>query len=119
MKKFLFLIKREFQLLKKNNLLKLVLIGGPFMFAILLGMVYQKARPTELAIQVVDLDNSPLSQKVIDALDDNQYLKVEKVAPDVFMARYDFEKGHVEGVVTIPSGFENDVQQKRHPIVQN
>lgn len=118
MKKFLFLIKREFQLLKKNNLLKLVLIGGPFMFAILLGMVYQKARPTELSIQVVDLDNSPLSQKVIDALDDNQYLKVEKVAPDVFMARYDFEKGHVEGVVTIPSSFENDVQQKRHPIVQ-
>ena len=118
MKKYLFLLKREFQLLKKNNLLKLVLIGGPFLFALLLGMVYQKARPTELEIQVVDLDNSPLSQKVIDALNDNQYLNVVKVSPDVFQPKYDFEKGHVEGVVTIPEGFESDVQQKRHPIVQ-
>lgn len=118
MKKFLGLIAREYELFKKNNMLKLVIFAGPFAFTFLIGFVYYHAKVQHLPVWVVNLDRSPLSSTVIDALNDNQYITVERVVYDVFDARKAFESGKVEGVVTIPANFSADINMKRHPEIQ-
>lgn len=118
MKKFLGLIAREYQLFRKNNMLKLVMFAGPFAFTFLIGFVYYNAKVQHLPVWVVDLDRSPMSSTLTDALNDNQYIRVERVVYDVFEARKALESGKVEGVVTIPAGFSSDINMKRHPEIQ-
>jgi len=67
---------------------------------------------------VVNLDQSPLSNTVIEALNDNQYIAVKQVVYDVFPAREALRAGKTEGVVTIPANFSNDINMKRHPELQ-
>ncbi len=109
------IIVREFGHFKQNNMLKLILFGGPVLFPVVLGLVYINARPVEQPVTVVDLDNSDLSSKIIEALDDNQYLRIYRVTADEFSGVADLEKGRVEGVLIIPEHFEGDIQQKLHP----
>lgn len=111
------IIVREWGHFKKNNMLKLMLFGGPVLFPVVLGLVYIQAKPTEQPITIVDLDNSALSQKIIEALDDNQYLRIFRVVSSEVAGIHDLKKGRIEGVVFIPEGFEGDIQQKRHPEV--
>lgn len=109
------IIVREWGHFKKNNMLKLMLFGGPVLFPVVLGLVYIQAKPLEQPITIVDLDNSSLSQKIIEALDDNQYLRVFRVVGSEQTGLHDLKKGRIEGIVFIPEGFEGDIQQKRHP----
>jgi ABC-2 type transport system permease protein len=109
------IIVREWGHFKKNNMLKLMLFGGPVLFPVVLGLVYINAKPVEQPITIVDLDNSSLSQRIIEALDENQYLRVYRVVSDEQAGIHDLKKGRIEGVVFIPTGFEGDIQQKRHP----
>ena len=53
----------------------------------LLGYVYKEATLYDLPIIVVDLDDSPLSHKIIDALDDNQYIRVGEVRHNAGLLR--------------------------------
>jgi len=72
MKLFWKLMRREFVLLGTNRVAVLIFIGAPILYAILIGSVYKEATVRDLPIVVVDYDNTPLSNKIIDALDDNQ-----------------------------------------------
>lgn len=117
-KKFFSLVKREYQLFRKNNMLKLVILAGPFAFTFLIGFVYYNAKVTNLPVWVVNLDQTPMSNTIIDALNDNQYIRVEKVVYDVFEAREAMQSAKVEGVVTIPANFSADINMKLHPEIQ-
>jgi len=117
-KKFIGLVAREYQLFKKNNMLKLIILAGPFAFTFLIGFVYYNAKVTHLPIWVVNLDQTPMSNSIIDALNDNQYIRVKKVVYDVFEAREAMQSGKTEGVVTIPANFSADINMKRHPEIQ-
>jgi len=117
-KKFISLVAREYQLFKKNNMLKLIILAGPFAFTFLIGFVYYNAKVTHLPIWVVNLDQTPMSNSIIDALNDNQYIRVKKVVYDVFEAREAMQSGKTEGVVTIPANFSADINMKRHPEIQ-
>lgn len=116
MKKFFSLLFREFKLFGSNSIALAIFVGAPLAYALLLGGVYKKANVTELPIVVVDLDNTPTSNKIIEALDDNQYLDVKEIrqyaSRDVekLLIREDFH-----AVLTIPDRFEADLNQKRHP----
>jgi ABC-2 type transport system permease protein len=114
MKLFFILIRREFKLFGSNSLAVLIFIGAPILYALLVGSVYNQATVKDLPILVVDLDNSPLSNKVIDALDDNMYIKVAEVKNIQDNIRDEVIKNNYQGVVTIPAGFEGDIQQKRY-----
>jgi ABC-2 type transport system permease protein len=114
-KKFLLLILREFRQFGSNPIVFIIFLGGPILYALLLGYVYRDAKLSDLPIAVVDYDNSPLSNKVIDALDDNQYLKVTHIWSYSNNMKDSVMFHKLQAVVTIPDGFEADVQQKRHP----
>ena len=114
MKLFFKLIQREFKLFGSNTLAVLIFIGAPILYALLIGNVYKEATIKDLPIMVVDLDNSPLSAKVIDALDDNLFLEVSKVeSSHENVSKYVLE-GNTMAVITIPKGFNADIQQKRY-----
>jgi ABC-2 type transport system permease protein len=75
MKNFFSLIKREFRLFWDNSVLRLLFIGAPIMYGILLGFVYQKGKVTDLPVVVVDEDQSQMSRKAIEMMQDNEVLK--------------------------------------------
>ncbi|MBP8790817.1 MAG: ABC transporter permease [Breznakibacter sp.] len=117
MKYFFQLMWREAQLFRSNSVALLIFIGAPILYAILIGNVYKKAVVKDLPIAVVDLDNTPLSQRIIDALDDNQYIKVSEVKYNSDNMRQTMTQGNMTAIVTIPDRFEANIQQKRYPEV--
>jgi ABC-2 type transport system permease protein len=112
------IIRREFRSFFHTPIAIAILFGGPLFFGILIGMVYDHAKPVDLPIIVVDKDGTPMSGDIIDALNDNQYIKVWKVAGSEFEARQYLKTQKVEGIVTIPANFESDINQKRCPEIQ-
>jgi len=114
MKKFIILFEREFRLFRSNRLALLIFLGAPILYALLVGYVYKEATLKDLPVIVVDLDNTPLSHKIIDALDDNQFLAVKEVRNYNGSMRDEvMNKGYL-AVVTIPDRFEADIQQRRY-----
>lgn len=117
MKTFLNLIKREFGLFWSNKVLRILFIGAPLMYGVLLGYVYSKGKVTDLPIIVVDYDQSSLSRKAIEMMNDNEVLSVARLQFDeTNLNRLMIEKD-ATCVVIIPKDFEKDVLTKRYPEV--
>lgn len=115
MKTFFNLLGREFRLFWSNKILRLLFIGAPLLYAVLLGYVYQKGKVTELPIVVVDEDRSSMSDKVIQMFSDNEILNVARVKSDdnnLFKEAIDIDAACI---VMIPKGFEKDVLTRQNP----
>lgn len=117
MKRFIKLMLREWRHFTSNQVAMLIFLVAPIGYALLIGLVYKDATLRDLPVVVVDLDNTPLSQKVIDAIDDNQYLKVIRVQQSNDSIRQQMIFKGVVASITIPDRFEADINQKRHPEV--
>lgn len=115
MKYYFKLMWREALLFRSNSVALLIFIGAPLLYALLIGFVYKKAVVKDLPIAVIDLDNTPLSQRLVDALDDNQYVSVRDVRYNNSNMRQAMISDGIHAIVTIPSRFEADIQQKRYP----
>src|SRR6476646_1341727 len=118
MNKFFRLLKAEFRRIFSNNVLVAIFFGAPILYGVMFANVYKKGKITDMPIVVIDEDNSPLSGKIIDALGDNESLRIVKVqyAADN-IAREMITKDYVS-VITIPDGFESAVLQRRYPELQ-
>ncbi|MEE1943484.1 ABC transporter permease [Pedobacter sp. KR3-3] len=117
MKTFFELLKREFRLFWNNNVLRILFIGAPIMYGVLLGYVYCKGKVTDLPIIVVDQDQSKLSKRAVEMMDDNEVLKIAVLKFDENdLSRLMIEKD-AASVVIIPAGFEKQVLTKKYPEV--
>ena len=117
MRTFIKLIAIEFRRIFSNSVVMAVFFGAPVLYAVLVGYVYKTGKVVELPIAVIDYDHSSLSDKVIDALDDNENIKVAKVYFDNIGVANDVIKYDYQAIVTIPKKFEADIFQKRYPEV--
>lgn len=115
MKKFIQLIKREFKLFFNNKVLRILFIGAPILYGVLIGAVYQKGKITDLPIIVVDQDNSPMSAKFIDMLEENESVEVAEVLPSLFGVKDKAIDLEATVIVDIPKDFASDIQQNRLP----
>ncbi|SOE23715.1 ABC-2 type transport system permease protein [Spirosomataceae bacterium TFI 002] len=115
---YIHLIKVEFQRIFSNSVLLAIFIGAPIFYGLLLGYVYEGAKVTGLPIVIVDEDNSPVSDKMIDAFADNEGLAVSDVRHTSGNLIKEMPTKEYAAVVTIPSGFEADILQKRHPEIR-
>lgn len=115
MKKFIHLIKREFRLFFSNNVLRLLFIGAPILYGVLIGAVYQKGKITDLPILVVDQDQSPMSAKFIDMLEETESIEVAAVLTTLNGAKNRAIDDEATVIVNIPSGFTSGIQQNRLP----
>lgn len=115
MRTFFELLKREFRLFWNNSVLRVLFIGAPIMYGVLLGYVYSKGKVTDLPIIVVDQDQSKLSKRAIEMMDDNEVLYVAALKFDENdLSRLMIEKD-AASVVIIPDGFEKQVLTKKYP----
>lgn len=115
MKKFIHLIKREFRLFFSNNVLRLLFIGAPILYGVLIGAVYQKGKITDLPIIVVDQDQSPMSAKFINMLEETESIEVKAVLPALHGAEKRAIEDDATVIVNIPSEFTSGIQQNRLP----
>lgn len=117
MKNIIQLIGREFKLFFNNNILRLIFIGAPIMYGVLLGGVYKKGKITDLPIVVVDEDMSPMSKKLINMLEENETIYVAAVLPSLFDSKNVATEHDATTIVRIPKGFAANIQQSRLPEV--
>jgi ABC-2 type transport system permease protein len=118
MKKFFRLIKVEFRRIFSNSVLVAIFFGAPILYGVMFANVYKKGKLTDMPIVVIDEDNSPLSGKIIDALNDNEALLVVKVQYGPGNIAEEMPSQEYVSILTIPDGFEAAVLQKRYPEVQ-
>ncbi len=115
MQNFWALIKREFKMFWQNNILRMLFIGAPLLYGILLGYVYGKGKVTDLPIIVVDEDRSEMSAKAMQMFDDNEVLNITSLLYDQNkLSQIAIEK-EATCVVIIPKGFEKKVLTKKYP----
>ncbi len=115
MKTFFELLKREFGLFWNNSVLRILFIGAPIMYGVLLGYVYSKGKVTHLPIIVVDHDQSKMSKKAVQMMEDNEVLTIAVLKADESnLSRLAIEKDAV-CIVIIPEGFEKQVLTKKYP----
>ncbi|WP_293300829.1 ABC transporter permease [Pedobacter sp. UBA4863] len=115
MKVFLELLKREFALFWNNSVLRILFIGAPIMYGVLLGYVYNKGKVTNLPIVVVDKDQSKMSKKALQMMEDNEVLSISALLPNEDnLTNLAFENEAV-CIVIIPEGFEKAVLTKKYP----
>lgn len=115
MKTFLELLKREFRLFWSNKILRLLFIGAPVMYGILLGYVYGKGKVTDLPIVVVDQDRSSMSNKAIEMMNDNEVIHIAEIIYDETRLDETVAKNDAVCVVFFPKDFEREVLTKRNP----
>lgn len=118
MKEFLKLLKIEFRRIFSNNVLCAIFFGAPILYGILFGYVYQQAKVVDLPIVIVDQDQSPVSDKIIDAFEDNEALLIKDLRYTPGNIAEEMPREQYAAVITLPSGFEADILQKRHPEVR-
>jgi hypothetical protein len=63
MRNFLSLLKREFKLFWQNKVLRILFIGAPILYGVLLGYVYGKGKVTDLPIIIVDQDRTEMVRR--------------------------------------------------------
>ena len=115
MKIFAKLFKRELKLFFSNSVAVFIFFAAPIGYGLMVGSAYDKAKLTDLNVLVVDSDDTPLSNKVIDALDDNQYLKVAEVQFENTGVKQKVIEHDYVAVIYIPERFEANILQKRQP----
>ena len=116
MKNFIALINREFRLFWNNSVLRLLFIGAPIMYGILLGFVYQKGKVTDLPIVVVDEDQSQMSKKAVEMMQDNEVLNVAYLQYDQNkLTQIVTENDNIPAIVIIPKDFEKQIMTKKYP----
>lgn len=115
MRNFLSLLKREFKLFWQNKVLRILFIGAPILYGVLLGYVYGKGKVTDLPIIIVDQDRTEMSAKTIQMFDDNEVISVATILYDQNnLSNIAIEK-EANCVVIIPKDFEKMVLTKKYP----
>lgn len=117
MKNFLLLLKREFGMFFRNKALLTVFLGAPIAYALIIGSVYKSGKTVDLPIIVVDRDNTPMSQQMIEMLDENEGLKVIKVVAESNDVQSEMIENKAPAVIVIPDRFEASLLQSRYPDV--
>lgn len=117
MRHFSTLLNREFKMFWQNKVLRLLFIGAPLLYGILLGYVYGKGKVTDLPIIVVDEDRSEMSSKAMQMFEENEVLNIAALLYDQNnLSQIAIEK-QASCVVIIPKGFEKMVLTKKYPEV--
>jgi len=118
MKDFLRLLRIEFKRIFSNNVLLAIFFGAPILYGFLFGYVYQQAKVVDLPIVIIDQDHSPTTDKIIDAFEDNEALLVRDLRYTPGNIAEDMPREQYAAVITLPTGFEADILQKRHPEIR-
>jgi len=117
MKRFVQLVKREFKLFFRNTTLLLVFLLAPVIYALLIGLTYEKGKVENVPVIVVDYDHTPASSQLVEMLDDNNTIKVLNYTVTPANIKDEIIKTQAAAMVVIPERFEAMMQQGQYPEV--
>lgn len=115
MKTFRSLLRVEWKRIFSNKVLVMIFFGAPLLYGLLFIQVYKKGKVEDMPVAVIDEDQTPLSARLIEALNDNENLKVTRVQATAGSIARQMASEEWVVVLTIPAGFEGDILQKRYP----
>ena len=118
MKKFSNLLKIEFKRIFSNSVLMAIFFAAPIGYGIMFGYVYQQARVKNLPIVIVDQDQSPATDKIIDAFIANEGLLVVDVRSTAGAIIAEMPTEKYVAVITFFTDFEKNILQKKHPEIR-
>lgn len=117
MKQLRYLLKREFKLFLTNTTLLSVFFLAPLIYALLMGFTYKQGKVTDIPVIVLNQDKGPLSNQIIDMLQDNASLKILNYPSEPANLKDEVIRKEAAAVVIIPERFEAMMLQKKYPEV--
>lgn len=100
----------ELRLIFTDKRLYIIMVGGPFLYVVLFGLVYVGGRVKEAPIMVVDRDRSSISRDIISLLDASDSLEVAYSANTTDEFRDYSTRGEAAACVEFPQGFGRDIK---------
>ncbi|MGE9617002.1 MAG: ABC transporter permease [Solitalea-like symbiont of Acarus siro] len=113
MKIYLELLIRELKLFSRNTTVIMIFFLAPIIYGVLFGFVYKKGKVTDLPILVIDKDNSPLSNRLLDMLNDNETLIVKKVLAETSNLKQEIIDNGFDAIVIIPERVQASILQRK------
>ena len=111
MKKFLEIMKDEFNKFIKDPAITLIMIIGVIAYPLFYAIPYSTEVIREAPISIVDMDNSSLSREFIRNLDATDSIKVVATQTNHIEAEQEFYKDNIKGFINIPKDFEKNIKQ--------
>ena len=115
MKQLRNLLKREFYLFFTNKTMLSVFFLAPILYALLMGFTYKSGKVTDIPVIIVNHDRTPLSNQVVDMLEDNKTIKVLNYIDEPAVVKDEMIKTEAGAIIIIPERFEADMLQKKYP----
>ncbi len=115
MKQIKYLLKREFRLFFTNRTMLSVFFLAPVFYALLIGFTYQSGKVEDIPVIVVNHDNTPLSNQVVEMLQDSKTLKILSYIHEPADLKDETIKTEAAAVIIIPERFEAMMLQKKYP----
>lgn len=115
MKQLKFLLRREFRLFLTNRTMLSVFFLAPLVYAMIIGFTYQDGKLENNPVIVINQDQTPLSNQVVEMLADNHSIKVLNYVEEPQNLKDEVIKTEAAAAVIIPSRFEASMLQKKYP----
>lgn len=106
MKGFWKIVKAEFLAIFKDEGAFLILVGALVIYSALYGSIYAPEVVRKIPVAVVDMDRTPMSQKMTRMINATPQASVDYVAPTLNVAKGLFYERKINGILYIPQGFE-------------
>ncbi|RXJ70450.1 ABC transporter [Veronia nyctiphanis] len=114
---WLSLLKRELKAFLTNPAAVFTVFGGVIIYSLLYPVPYSQQTPRELAVAVVDLDDSQISREFTRMMDATPEIAINRSISDVEQAAPLIATGKIDGVVLIPEHFYKDLLMGKSPVV--
>lgn len=88
---------------------------APVFYALLIGFTYQSGKVENIPVIVVNHDNTPLSNQVVEMLQDSKTLKILNYINEPANLKDETIKTEAAAVIVIPERFEAMMLQKKYP----
>ncbi|MCJ8497867.1 ABC transporter permease [Chryseobacterium salipaludis] len=115
MKQIRYLLKREFTLFLTNRTLLSVFFLAPVFYALLIGFTYKSGKVENIPVIVVNHDRTPLSDQVVEMLQDNKTLHILNYVEEPASLKDETIRTEAAAVIIIPERFEAMMLQKKYP----
>lgn len=106
---FFAVVRQEFKMIFTDSGVLLILVFAMLIYATIYSLAYGNEVVRNVAIAVVDDDNSPTSRALVNGLRSGPNTEVRYEVSTLAEAKSLFYSRDVFGVVVIPAGFERDV----------
>ncbi len=111
------LLKLELKAILTNKAILLTVIGGALLYSFLYPQPYKKQLPMEQKIALIDMDKTPLSNKIARLINATPQVHIAMELHDLYKLKELMGKREIFGYIYIPKNFSKDIMLKKSPAI--